>query len=100
MGTFTRALQIRDWYLGASQKGYLFQASCNKNVGILLIEEYQRVRKSVDSICKGLRRAKRCISLLGIGRENVLVCDSFIFNTAVKRDAKFQARCEKDTICQ
>ena len=45
-------------------------------------------------------RAKRCILWLWKSRENVLVCDSFVFNTVVKRDTNFQARYVKDTICQ
>ena len=41
----------------SAQKGYLFQAS----VGILLIEVYERVGKSIIWVCERAQRANRWI---------------------------------------
>ena len=78
-------------------KGYLFQASGMKGVGMSLAEVYEVYERGGESVsvCKRPNRATRCISWLWKSRENALVLWlTHILKimrtfTAGKRDVKF-----------
>ena len=74
---------------GSARKGYPFQAS----VGILLIEVYKRVGKSVIWVCERAQRANRSFyGFIKSRKRSIFVIDSYLKDsafTAVKRDAKF-----------
>ena len=42
---------------GSARKGHLFRLQVNERVGISLVEVYERVEKSVISVCKEAKGA-------------------------------------------
>ena len=65
-------------------------------VGISLVDVYERVRKSVISVCKKAQRANRCILWVWKSWENVLVCDLFILTVHLQELKECKVR-EGDT---
>ena len=53
--------------------GYFFMLQVYDGVGILLNEVYERVGKSVISVCKKAQKDNSCILWLWKCRENILV---------------------------
>ena len=65
---------------GSALKGYLFGLQVNERVGISLVDVYERVEKSVISVCKETRKS-RLLTVALYGCEKVeklfLYCDIF-----------------------
>ena len=90
-GTYSLYWPIRG---GSARKGYLFQASgIYERVGILLVEVYERVGKSVTWVCEGSKEpTDEFCGFIKPRKRSTFVIDSYLNYsafTAVKRDAKF-----------
>ena len=82
-------------YRGAPpEKGTFFRLQVYAGVGILIVEVYERVGKSVIWVCgKGLKgRTDEFYGFIESEKRSVFVIDSYLKDsafTAVKKDAKF-----------
>ena len=77
------------------ERGIFFRLQVYEGVGILLVEVYERVGKSVVWVCKRAEKGLQLTALWILGRENLLffvIADSYLNDsvfTEVKSDAKF-----------
>ena len=89
------------------ERGTFFGLQVYARVGILLVEVYERVRKSVIWICEMAQRAgpnRRILWLIKSTKRSIFVIDSYLNDsafTAVKRDTRVLNKVwERSTICQ
>ena len=93
-----RSTPYNGLYRGAPpEKGTFFRLQIYARVGILIVEVYERVGKSLIWVCgKGPKgRTDEFYGFIESGKRSVFVTDPFLFIlkdsafTAVKRNAKF-----------
>ena len=77
------------------KRGTFFRLQVYERVGILFVEVYRRVGKSVIWVCERAQGDNRYINFYGFiksRKSSIFVIDSYLNDnafTAVKRDAKF-----------
>ena len=70
---------------GSARKGYLFRLQLNERVEISLVDVYERVEKSVISVCKETKSRLLTVALYGCEKVKKPACimiHSYFINSA------------------